>query len=252
MLILAAHGTRSAAGVQMIHDLSSAVAGRVGPLRTAFVDVLGPNPTEVLAHASDPAVVVPAFLASGYHVHTDLPARVEESGHADVLVTPALGPDPALAAVMRDRLREVGWRRGDAVVMAAAGSSDPRAQRELRRAAALAERIVGSPVHVGFVATGTPRVFDVVGRLRAGGRRRVFVASYLLAPGLFHDRLASCGAAAVAAPLGTHPGVVDLVAARFAAGLARRNCIPRGKVRVDATWNAISALRASERVADVA
>jgi sirohydrochlorin ferrochelatase len=253
MLILAAHGTRSAAGVQMIHDLSSAVASRVGPLRTAFVDVLGPNPAEVLAQASDPAVVVPAFLASGYHVHNDLPARIKESGHADVLVAPALGPDPALAAVMRDRLREVGWRRGDAVVMAAAGSSDPRAQCELRRAAALlAEQIVGSPVHLGFVATGTPRVFDLVSRLRAGGWRRVFVASYLLAPGLFHDRLASCGATAVAAPLGTHPGVADLVAGRFAAGLVRRNCIPRGKVRVDATWNAISALRASERVADVA
>jgi sirohydrochlorin ferrochelatase len=252
MLILAAHGTRSAAGVQMIHDLSSAVASRIGPLRTAFVDVLGPNPAEVLAQSSDPAIVVPAFLASGYHVHTDLPARIEESGHADVLVTPALGPDPALAVVMRDRLREVGWRRGDAVVMAAAGSSDPCAQRELRWAAMLLSEQVGSPVRVGFAATGAPRVSDVVSRLRAGDRRRVFIASYLLAPGLFHDRLASCGAAAVAAPLGTHPGVVDLVAARFAAGLARRNCVLRGNLRVEATWKSISARRASERVANVA
>ena len=53
MLILAAHGTRSAVGVQMIHDLSSAVAGRIGPLRTAFVDVLGPNPAELLAQRRD-------------------------------------------------------------------------------------------------------------------------------------------------------------------------------------------------------
>ena len=215
MLILAAHGTRSTAGVRMIHDLSSAVATRIGPLRTAFVDVLGPNPAEVLAQANGPAIVVPAFLASGYHVHTDLPARVAESGRADVCVTPSLGPDYALATVMRDRLLEVGWRRGDAVVIAAAGSSDPRAQHELRWAAALLAERVG-PVHLGFVAARMPRVGDVVSRLRGNGRRRVFVASYLLAPGLFHDRLAECGATAVAAPLGMHPRVVDLVVARFA------------------------------------
>ncbi|MBV8967180.1 MAG: sirohydrochlorin chelatase, partial [Mycobacteriaceae bacterium] len=205
MLILTAHGTRSAAGAATIHTLRSAVARRIGPVVTSFVDVLGPNPAEVLAVARGPAVVVPAFLASGYHVRTDLPAAVASSGCGDVLVTPALGPDRVLATVMRDRLYEVGWRRGDAVVMAAAGSSDRCAQRELRRAAALLAGEVGSFVPVGFVATGTPRVADVVGRLRADGRRRVFVASYLLAPGLFHSRLASCGADGVAAPLGTHP-----------------------------------------------
>ena len=120
MLILVAHGTRSAAGMQTIESLSSAVAARTGPLRTAFIDVIAPNPAEVLAKSIDPAVVVPAFLASGYHVHTDLPARIRDSGHADVSVTPALGPSPGLATVMRDRLCEAGWRRGDAVVMAAA------------------------------------------------------------------------------------------------------------------------------------
>jgi len=77
----------------------------------------------------------------------------------------------------------------------------------------LAQRV--GPVQVGFVATGMPRVEDVVARLRASGRRRVFIASYLLAPGLFHDRLARCGATAVAAPLGLHPGVVELLARRF-------------------------------------
>ena len=216
MLILVAHGTRSTAGVQMIHGLSSAVAARIGPLRTAFVDVVGPNPAEVLAQVTGPAVVVPAFLASGYHVHTDLACRIAESGHPDVSVMPTLGPHTTLVAVMVDRLREAGWRHGDAVVMAAAGSSDPRACRELRGAAALLAERVGS-LELGFVATGTPRVADVVSRLRASGWRRVFVASYLLAPGLFHDRLAECGATAVAGPLGLHPDVVDLVVHRFAA-----------------------------------
>jgi sirohydrochlorin ferrochelatase len=247
MLILVAHGTRSVAGVQMVHDLSAAVTSRIGPVQTAFVDVVGPEPAAVLAQATGPALVVPAFLASGYHVHADLPARIAESGHADVSVTPTLGPDPGLAAVMRDRLREVGWRPGDAVVMAAAGSSDPRACRELRIAAQFLARRIG-PVHLGYVATGTPRVHDVVGRLRATGQRRIFIASYLLAPGLFHDRLAGCGATAVAAPLGLHPGVIDLLVNRF----LHRNGIPRGKVRVDTTWNTVSARWQSECVADVA
>jgi sirohydrochlorin ferrochelatase len=230
MLILVAHGTRSTAGVLTIGALSSAVAERIGPLRTAFVDVLGPNPAEVLAEGKSAvgpsaveqsAVVVPAFLASGYHVHTDLPSRIAQSGHPDVSVMPTLGPDPRLADVMRDRLHEVGWRRGDAVVMAAAGSSDPRARRELQWAAALLAGRVGE-VRLGCIATDSPRVGDVVSRLRAAGRRRIFIASYLLAPGLFHDRLAGIGATAVTAPLGVHPGVVDLVVERFSRGMSER------------------------------
>jgi sirohydrochlorin ferrochelatase len=214
-LVLVAHGTRQADGVNTIGELAAAVSSHVGPVRTAFVDVLGPNPAEVLADIDGPAIVVPAFLASGYHVHTDLPARIAESGHTCTAVTPALGPDPVLADVMCARLVEVGWRPGDVVVMAAAGSSDPHAQRELFRAATMLAQRVGE-VHLGFVATGVPRVRDVVGVLRAAGRRRIFIASYLLAPGLFHTRLHEYGATAVTAPLGVHPGVVELLATRFA------------------------------------
>ncbi|AKK27580.1 sirohydrochlorin chelatase [Mycobacterium sp. EPa45] len=212
-LVLVAHGTRNPLGLATITEIASAVAEHVGPVRTAFVDVLGPNPREVLADSAVPAVVVPAFLASGYHVNTDLPARVTESGHACVTITPALGPDPVLAELMRTRLLEVGWSPGDAVVMAAAGSSDPAARRELVRAASLLADLVGE-VHLGFVATGAPTVADLVGRIRRSGRR-VFIASYLLAPGVFHTRLAACGAQAVTEPLGSHPDLVRLLAHRF-------------------------------------
>ncbi len=213
-LILVAHGTRNPQGLATITEIASAVAEHVGGVRTAFVDVLGPNPRELLAASAMPAIVVPAFLASGYHVNVDLPARVAESGHPRVTITPALGPDPVLAEIMRGRLLEVGWTPGDAVVMAAAGSSDPAARRELMQAAALLADLVGE-VHLGFVATGAPTVADLVGRIKRSGRR-VFVASYLLAPGVFHTRLARCGANAVTAPLGAHPDLVALLAQRFA------------------------------------
>ena len=219
-LVLVAHGTRNPQGLATITEIASAVAEHVGAVRTAFVDVLGPNPREVLADSATPAVVVPAFLASGYHVNTDLPARVAESGHASVTITPALGPDPVLAEIMRGRLLEVGWSPGDAVVMAAAGSSDPAARRELAHAAALLGELVGE-VHLGFVATGVPTVADIVGRLRRSGRR-VFIASYLLAPGVFHTKLGQCGAHAVTEPLGAHPDLVALLAHRFTAPVGLR------------------------------
>ena len=63
-------------------------------------------------HCREPVTVVPAFLSRGYHVTTDIPAHVEASGHPDVTVTEALGPEPQLVRVLADRLVESGWRRG--------------------------------------------------------------------------------------------------------------------------------------------
>ncbi|MCP2289985.1 sirohydrochlorin chelatase [Nocardia amikacinitolerans] len=245
-LVLVAHGTRSARGVEMIAALAEAVSRELGAaqalsepaaaisgrgdgtdapaVRTAFVDVLGPSPSEVLrdltgAAESVPAVVVPAFLASGYHVYQDVPREVAESGHDAVAVTPAMGPDPALARIMSMRLRAAGWRRGDAVVFAAAGSSDARARQDVRRAAAMLAEHLGAPVRIGYVATGAPRVPEVVADLRASGARRVFVASYLLAHGLFQQRLHDAGADGVAEPIGVHPAVVRLIADRYRAAV---------------------------------
>ncbi|MFZ2176529.1 MAG: sirohydrochlorin chelatase [Rhodococcus sp. (in: high G+C Gram-positive bacteria)] len=218
-LVLVAHGTRSTRGVEMIASLAEAVSAQAGPTRVAFVDVLGPSPAVVLRDIAGAAVVVPAFLASGYHVHTDVPREVADSGHPSAAVTGALGPDPVLADVLLRRLVDAGWQPGDSIVLAAAGSSDPRALRDVRRAAAMLSELVQSPVRIGYVATAEPRVPGVVAELRTQGRRRVFIASYLLAHGLFHARLADAGADGVAEPLGVDPAIVDLVAERFRTGI---------------------------------
>ncbi|MGO4614771.1 sirohydrochlorin chelatase [Nocardia sp. 2YAB30] len=236
-LVLVAHGTRSTKGVQMIAALAEAVSKELGAeisgtgpevgeapwVRTAFVDVLGPSPSEVLrdlvtpAGEAVPAVVVPAFLASGYHVYQDVPREVDESAHPAVAVTLAMGPDPALARIMKMRLRAAGWQPGDAVVFAAAGSSDARARQDVRRAAALLAERLGAPARIGYVATGAPRLPEAVADLRASGARRVFIASYLLAHGLFQQRLLEAGADGVAEPIGVHPAVVRLIAERYRA-----------------------------------
>jgi sirohydrochlorin ferrochelatase len=181
------------------------------------VDVLGPTPTEVLSAlpADRPVVVVPAFLAAGYHVRVDLPAHVAASGRSAVTVTASLGRCPSAVQVMAHRLVECGWRPGDSVVMAAAGTSDPQAQSDLRHTAALISALIGERVELAYAATGTPRVLHAVDMLRRRGARRVAVASYLLADGLFQDRLRDSGADLVADPLGGHPAMVRLIANRF-------------------------------------
>ncbi|MCV7281563.1 sirohydrochlorin chelatase [Mycolicibacterium flavescens] len=220
--LLVAHGTRKRTGVTLIGALAEQVSQTLdAPVHVAFVDVLGPTPCEVLQGIDDRTTLVPAFLSRGYHVGTDIPAHVAESGHPAVTVTEALGPSPQLVRVLIDRLIECGWRPGDSVVLAAAGTSDPRARSDLRQMSALLSAVTGDRVELAYAATGEPRVADAVARLRRLGARRVVVASYLLAEGLFQDRLRLSGADAVADPLGTHPALVRLIVNRF-----RRAIVP--------------------------
>lgn len=217
-LVLVAHGTRKPGGVAMINELAERVAHMLRrPVHVSFVDVLGPTPTEVLATlpADAPAVVVPAFLANGYHVRVDVPNHVAASGHPAVTVTRALGPCPGTVRVLADRLVESGWRPGVSVILAAAGTSDPGAQSDLRRTAALLSAVTGDRVELAYAATGAPSVAEAVAAQRQRGGRRIAVASYLLADGLFQDRLRDAGGDIVSEPLGLHPGMVRLIANRF-------------------------------------
>ena len=217
-LLLVAHGTRKPTGVTMVGELAQRVSELLGlRVHVAFVDVLGPTPEEVLrALPADRRVtVVPAFLASGYHVRVDLPAHVTASGHQAVTITDPLGPCPSTVRVLAQRLVECGWRLGDSVVLAAAGTSDPYAQSDLRQTAAMLSAAIGDRVELAYAATGEPRIHDAVADMRRSGAGRVVVASYLLADGLFQDRLHGSGADLVADPLGDHPAMVRLVANRF-------------------------------------
>jgi sirohydrochlorin ferrochelatase len=224
-LVLVAHGSRDEAAHVCVGVIADAVRAALPDVtvRVGYVDVRAPTVADAVADlrgaGHDGAVVVPAFLAAGYHVRTDLPAQLAACGAdpARFPVTPSLGPDPLLARAACRRLAEAGWRYGDAVVLAAAGSSDAAALAEVRAAGRMLAAEVGRRVRLGFVATAVPRVDGVVAALRAAGERRIAVASWLLAPGLFHARLAEVGADVVAAPLGAHPDVVAAIVARYTA-----------------------------------
>lgn len=217
--ILVAHGSRKAAGVAMIRHLADRVGEQLGgAVQVAFVDVLGPTPTDLLrgaAHSGEPALVVPAFLSRGYHVRTDLPVHLLASGHPAVTLTPALGPSRGLVRVVADQLGEFGWRPGDLVILAAAGSSDPVARTDLNNTAAMLSTAIGSRVELAFAATGSPSVAQAVVRARLRSDHRVLVASYLLAEGLFQDRLRASGADVVTDPLGQSDALPQLIARQF-------------------------------------
>ena len=224
MIVLVAHGTRDPAGPEVIEALADGVrAGAPGvPVRVAYADVRAPSVTDVLAaHRDQHAVVVPAFLAAGYHVRVDIPAQIVASGHRSAVLTEAFGPAPELVAVLIERLRQGGYRPGDGVVLAAAGSSDHRALVHVHDTAyALGVRL-GTPVRIGY-ATARLSVAEAVASLRDTlPGARVAVASWLLAPGLFQRKLEDAGADVVANPLGAHPRVADLILRRYHAAAQR-------------------------------
>ncbi|WP_238992888.1 sirohydrochlorin chelatase [Jiangella aurantiaca] len=219
VLVAVAHGTRAPEGPVVLAALLDRVRGLLPgvDVRVAYVDVISPTLESVLEsvpHGVRP-VVVPMFLASGYHVRVDVPSAVAADGGRAV-VTPALGPDAAVVAAVEERLRSSSPDGlPDAVVLAAAGSSDASALAEVSTAESLLASSLGRPVVAGYVTTASPSVPEAVTSLRAAGHSTVGVASYLLAPGLFQQRLDSVGADVVAPPIGPHPLVAELIADRY-------------------------------------
>lgn len=216
-LVLAMHGTCNLAGQAVATELAAAVAaGLPGvDVHLGWADVLTPTLTETLSGLGA-AVVVPCFLTAGYHVMSDLPAAVAASGGRARLAG-LIGP--ALVAAVADRLLEAGGP-GDAVVLAHAGSRRRRAQEEVAAAAQALSGILGRPVLPAFLTAAEPGVPQAVARLREAGHARVAVASYLLAPGVFADRLHTAGADLVSPPIGVHRLVVEAVLSAYAAAVS--------------------------------
>jgi sirohydrochlorin ferrochelatase len=219
--VACAHGTRNPTGRRLVAELALAARALRPGLETsaAFVDVQPPTVVDVVAQLSAsgrPVVVVPLLLSGGYHVNVDIAGAVAAT-EAAVAARP-LGPDPRLTDVLRDRLVQAGADPGDpltAVVLAAAGSSDPRAVADVENTADLLQRQWAGPVTTGYGSAAQPPVPDAVAAARLGGAERVVVASYLLAPGHFHDKLTDAGADAVTAPLLPDERIVAILLDRY-------------------------------------
>jgi len=241
------HGTDSREGRLAIRSILADVATARPDLdvREAFVDVQQPEVADVVAEAlagrrpgggiamSDDgsprddvdravadggevgAVVVPLLLSTGFHVRVDIAASIE--GRA-ARAAPPLGPDPLLVEILADRLAEVRLTPEDVVVLAAAGSTDPDAARDVRQVAAGLSVALSRGIAVGYGAGAHPRVAEAVAVARAGLHMggRVVIAAYLLAPGYFYDRLLDAGADVVTRPLAPDPRLAEIALARYA------------------------------------
>jgi len=217
VLIACSHGTSNATGDAEVRELRRAVSALRPSLdvREAYVDVQEPALPDVVAALpeGEPAVIVPVLLSVGYHVKVDI-AQARDSRPRTSAAAP-LGPDPVLVDVLEERLREAGLADDDAVVLAAAGSSNPAASAAVEDVAGQLATRLGRPVTCAYGSAAEPKVPHAVEAARAAGAPRVVVASYLLAHGWFHDQLFKAGADLVTEPLLPSEALAGLVLKRF-------------------------------------
>jgi sirohydrochlorin ferrochelatase len=218
ILIGCAHGSISDEGKQVIRDLLDAVRIALPDVevREAYVDIHGPTLEDVIADIPEAqtgtsAVVVPLFLGDGF-----LAIAKAVEARDDVVSAAALGPDTRLVDAVLDRLREEHTNREATVVLASTGSLDPRLQADTLAAAETLRGAWAGPVRVGFAHLQEPSVAQAVEAAREFGEEGVVaVASFLIAPGDFHDALQDSGADVVTRPLAPHPDIVSIVIDRY-------------------------------------
>lgn len=231
-LLLVAHGTRSSTGRREISRLLLETRKRLAgndlagndlsgnddsvDCRLAWVDVQSPGPDSVLADGV-PTVVVPAFLARGYHVTEDVAGACRRAP-GPVVMAPHLGAEPEVVRALVQRLAEAGAAGAfgaDAVVLGAAGSKDESSLAETRALAETLGTLLRAPVRAAFASSAVPTVTEAVTEFREAGHSRIAVATHLLAPGFFADRMAAAGADITSEPLGAHHEIIDLLVRRY-------------------------------------
>ncbi len=240
VLVAVAHGSKDPRASATVAELA-AVARERSPgldLRTAFLGHAPPSLPQVLGtiEADREITVLPLLLTAAFHSKADIPRMLARVARPGVSYGATLGPHPLLLDALDRRLAEADpGAHADpgrtAVVLAAAGSSDPEANATIARLAAQWQARAGwHAVRPAYASAAGPSADGrrpegvspaaAVGGLLRDGAPRVAVATYLLAPGLFADRIRhaslAAGAAAVSPALGACAEVADILLDRFA------------------------------------
>lgn len=221
IMIACAHGTANADGQARINQLRADIAALRPGLEVleAYVDVQEPALPDVVAGVPPGvrAVVVPLLLTVGFHVQVDIADAV--AGRPNTLAAAPLGPDPRLAKLLDERLGELPADWG--IVLAAAGSSRPEAAEHIEVLAAHLAVLRPQRIIAAYGASAHPLVPEAVKQLREEGVAGVAIASYLLAPGFFHEQLSRAGADLVTAPLLPSTLLAGLALEHFDAAISR-------------------------------
>jgi sirohydrochlorin ferrochelatase len=249
-VVAVAHGSADPRAAATLTDLMAVAAERaarrdLGPLqvRLAYLGHSAPSLPQVMrAIGPGQVTVLPLLLTAAYHSKTDIPrvlGRLSgEFGRLRVSYGDTLGPHPLLLRALERRLAEAdppghadpAYRGQTGVVLAGAGSSDPEANAAVARLAAQWQARAGwlavRAAAASAATAGSPTPAEAVTRLLRAGARRVLVATYLLAPGFFADRVResalAAGAAAVSPPLGASPEVAEVLLDRYQEARPRR------------------------------
>lgn len=238
-LVAVAHGSTDPRSARAVEDLFARVRALRPDLevRVAYLDHVRPDPVSAIgglaADGAGEVVVLPALLTAAYHSKVDLPGILRRVRGAypwlGLRRAETLGPHPLLCEAVEERLAEAGAAAepGTGLVLAAAGSSDPEANSAIAdMAGELAHRGTWHGVVPAYASMASPTPAEAVARLRAAGASRVAVATYLLAPGFFADKVArqslAAGARAVSAPLGDSAPLAEVVLERYQQALTAR------------------------------
>jgi sirohydrochlorin ferrochelatase len=244
VLVAVAHGSSDPRAAAITGDLMAMVAERAGlrglsvpDLRVAYLGHAAPSLPQVMStiEAGAQVTVLPLLLTAAYHSKTDIPRVLARLGRDFPRVRfgygAPLGPDPRLLQALERRLAEAdpggaGPER-TGVVLAAAGSSDPGANAAIAHLAAQWQARTGwFAVRPAYASAADPSPAAAVTGLLKARARRVVVASYLLAPGFFADRIRdaslTAGAGAVSPVLGASAEVADVLLDRYRETVTRR------------------------------
>ncbi|NYJ01642.1 sirohydrochlorin ferrochelatase [Nocardioides thalensis] len=235
-LVALAHGSRDPRSAATVTALVNEVKAQRPDLRIerAFLELSKPSfdtvVDKLVRAGHEEIVVVPLLLVEAFHAKVDVPELIASATarHPGLKIraTDVLGLEARFLEVLDERLRaalkDARVRELDALVLAAAGTSDPLANQAVARLA----RVWGThhklPVTAAYATSAPPATGEAVRAFRAEGRRHIAVASLFLAPGTLLDRATElaleAGAVAVSDPLGAHPEVARTVLARYAVG----------------------------------
>ena len=248
-LLVLAHGSRTETARVEYQRVHAELAARLPELPVEFAVLEFPGSdlksiaegVESCAGAgAERIVALPYFLFTAGHVREDLPGELEQAAEPfpglRLAYQPPLGVDRRLVDVLESRAEEAARDLPEpsgptAVLLVGAGTSDPDANGDLYRAARLLwERRRQEMVEVAFVSLTEPTVPVAIERCIALGARRLLVVPYFLNTGVLSRRIAARLEAArqeqpdlevaLAAEMGLHPTLLDLLADRARAAVA--------------------------------
>jgi sirohydrochlorin ferrochelatase len=252
VLVAVAHGSQDPRACATVGELMAMAADRATrrglrapDLRTAYLGHAPPSLPQVMStidagrraqipKEAQEVRVLPLLLTAAYHSKSDIPCLLtrvsRQFPRLQVSYGETLGPHPRLLHALERRLAEEdpgADRARTGVVLASAGSSDPEANATIARLAAQWQDRAGwFAVRPAYACAADPSPAAAVTSLLQAGAPRVVVATYLLAPGLFADRIRAsslaAGAAAVSPALGACTEVADVLLDRFAETGSRR------------------------------